>query len=90
MNSNNENGLPSVHLLIAQSIIYYVVRCPNLEQWVGNSLIQDALKDCTSDSYTDCDPTFTPKIDEDYDLRQSGISRESFCDCYLPAFLEVL
>ncbi|XP_038076730.1 pecanex-like protein 1 isoform X2 [Patiria miniata] len=66
-----------------KSIIYYVVRCPKLEQWVVNETIQEALKDCSEDRYTDCDPTFTPKIDEDYDLRQSGISRESFCNCYL-------
>ncbi|XP_022083039.1 pecanex-like protein 1 isoform X2 [Acanthaster planci] len=66
-----------------KSIIYYVVRCPKLEQWVTSEIIQEALKDCSEERYTDCDPTFTPKIDEDYDMRQSGISRESFCNCYL-------
>ncbi len=66
-----------------KSIIYYVVRCPKLEQWVNDEILQEALRTCNDDAYTDCDPTFTPKIDEDYDLRQSGISRESFCNCYL-------
>ncbi|XP_033628750.1 pecanex-like protein 1 isoform X1 [Asterias rubens] len=66
-----------------KSIIYYVVRCPKLEQWVNDEILQEALRTCNDDAYTDCDPTFTPKIDEDYDLRQSGISRDSFCNCYL-------
>ena len=37
-----------------------------------------------SDSHTDLDPTFNVHIDEDFDLREQGISRTSFCSVYLP------
>ncbi|XP_072032529.1 pecanex-like protein 1 isoform X2 [Amphiura filiformis] len=66
-----------------KSIIYYVVRCVKLEQWLTDEAIKTALEPCTAENYSDCDPTFTHKIDEDYDLGLNGISRESFCSCYL-------
>lgn len=66
-----------------KGIIYYVVRCPKLEQWVSDQAILDALEPLADSSYGDCDVTFNPKIDEDYDPRLGGVSRESFCNTYL-------
>ncbi|XP_071961858.1 pecanex-like protein 1 isoform X2 [Antedon mediterranea] len=66
-----------------KSIIYYVVRSPKVEQWVSNEAIQEAFKPCLERNYADLDPTFNPKIDEDYDHINTGISRHSFCNVYL-------
>ncbi|XP_070578980.1 pecanex-like protein 1 [Ptychodera flava] len=65
-----------------KSIIYYVVRSPKLHEWLTDSNIQEAVKPCMEKNYADCDPTFTPNIDEDFDHRSSGISRNSFFSCY--------
>lgn len=45
--------------------------------------MQEGLRLCTDRNYVDVDPTFNPNIDEDYDHRLAGISRESFCMIYL-------
>ncbi|XP_071479063.1 pecanex-like protein 1 [Diadema antillarum] len=66
-----------------KSIIYYVVRCPKLSQWLENESLSAALEPCTGANYVDCDPTFNPKIDDDYDQVKKGVTRDSFCDCYL-------
>ena len=42
-----------------------------------------ALQGTTEKNYVDLDPTFTLQVDEDYDLRLSGVSRGSFCNIYL-------
>ena len=70
-------------IIYPQSIIYYVVRCPKLQQWLCDTAIKSSLELCNAENYSDCDPTFTHKIDEDYDICLSGISRDSFCNCYL-------
>lgn len=67
-----------------QSIIYYTVRSPRLEQWIDNPSVRQALDTTAEDSYVDLDPTFSSHVDEDYDHRLSGISRQSFCNMYLP------
>ncbi len=66
-----------------QSIIYYTVRSPKLEQWLEEDGIQEGLRPTLSKSYVDLDPTFTSHVDEDYDHRLSGISKSSFCNIYL-------
>ncbi|KAL4237244.1 hypothetical protein ACF0H5_001963 [Mactra antiquata] len=63
-----------------QSIIYYTVRSPRLEQWLENSSITEALVPLTDDNYCDLDPTFSVHVDDDYDSQNSGISRKSFCN----------
>nr|XP_006812532.1 PREDICTED: pecanex-like protein 1-like [Saccoglossus kowalevskii] len=66
-----------------KSIIYYVVRSPKLNDWLStDGNIQESLKACVDKNYADCDPTFTPNIDEDFDHRSSGISRNAFCNTY--------
>ena len=45
--------------------------------------MQEGLRLCADRNYVDVDPTFNPNIDEDYDHRLAGISRESFCVIYL-------
>nr|XP_054759247.1 pecanex-like protein 1 [Lytechinus pictus] len=66
-----------------KSIIYYVVRCPKLNQWLESESLSAALEGTTVPKYVDCDPTFNPKIDDDYDQVKKGVTRDSFCDCYL-------
>ncbi|XP_059159298.1 pecanex-like protein 1 isoform X2 [Physella acuta] len=66
-----------------KSIIYYTVRSPRLEDWTGNQTIRQALQAMEDDSYVDLDPTFNIHIDEDFDFRLQGISRNSFCQIYL-------
>ncbi len=66
-----------------QSIIYYTVRSPKLEQWLEDSVIQEALTPTLERSYVDLDPTFNMHVDEDFDHRLSGITRNSFCSAYL-------
>lgn len=66
-----------------KGIIYYVVESPKLEEWLANETMRDGLRGCTERNYVDLDPTFNPNIDEDYDHRLAGISRDSFCSVYL-------
>ncbi|XP_053374613.1 pecanex-like protein 1 isoform X2 [Mercenaria mercenaria] len=63
-----------------QSIIYYTVRSPRLEQWLENTAIQEALSAMSEENYCDVDPTFSVHVDDDYDSQNSGISRKSFCN----------
>ena len=40
------------------------------------------LEHTTSPGFVDVDPIFNMNIDEDYDFRASGITRNSFCNIY--------
>ncbi|XP_038621911.1 pecanex-like protein 1 isoform X1 [Tachyglossus aculeatus] len=66
-----------------KGIIYYVTTSSKLEEWLSNKTMQEGLRLCSDRNYVDVDPTFNPNIDEDYDHRLAGISRESFCVIYL-------
>ncbi|XP_029983053.1 pecanex-like protein 1 isoform X2 [Sphaeramia orbicularis] len=66
-----------------KGIIYYVIASPKLEEWLANETMKDGLRGCSERNYVDLDPTFNPNIDEDYDHRLAGISRDSFCGVYL-------
>lgn len=66
-----------------QSIIYYVVRNPKLEQWLASGPIQEALQHTLSRQFVDLDPIFNFNLDEDFDFRAVGITRSSFCYVYL-------
>nr|XP_048305039.1 pecanex-like protein 1 isoform X5 [Myodes glareolus] len=66
-----------------KGIIYYVTASSKLEEWLANETMQEGLRLCADRNYVDVDPTFNPNIDEDYDHRLAGISRESFCVIYL-------
>ncbi|XP_006865676.1 PREDICTED: pecanex-like protein 1-like [Chrysochloris asiatica] len=66
-----------------KGIIYYVTTSSKLEEWLANEPMQEGLRLCADQNYVDVDPTFNPNIDEDYDHRLAGISRESFCVSYL-------
>ncbi|XP_054826335.1 pecanex-like protein 1 isoform X2 [Eublepharis macularius] len=66
-----------------KGIIYYVTSSTKLEEWLSNETMQEGLQQCADPNYVDVDPTFNPNIDEDYDHRLAGISRESFCVIYL-------
>uniref|UniRef100_A0A673KNF1 Pecanex-like protein n=1 Tax=Sinocyclocheilus rhinocerous TaxID=307959 RepID=A0A673KNF1_9TELE len=66
-----------------KGIIYYVIASPKLEEWLANEALLEGLKNCGERNYVDLDPTFNPNIDEDYDHRLAGISRDSFCSVYL-------
>ncbi|XP_067098857.1 pecanex-like protein 1 isoform X2 [Osmerus mordax] len=66
-----------------KGIIYYVLASPRLEDWLANESVREGLRGCGERNYVDLDPTFNPNIDEDYDHRLAGISRDSFCAVYL-------
>ncbi|XP_058843336.1 pecanex-like protein 1 isoform X3 [Acipenser ruthenus] len=66
-----------------KGIIYYVMASTKLEEWLSSESVQEGLRCCRDRGYVDVDPTFNPNIDEDYDHRLAGISRESFCGIYL-------
>lgn len=67
----------------SQSIIYYVSRSPKLETWLNHEGIAAALRPVRALGYADSDPTFSLSVDEDYDLRLSGLSLPSFCAVHL-------
>lgn len=69
--------------LFSQSIIYYVSRSPKLEAWLNHEGIVAALRPVRAPGYADSDPTFSLSVDEDYDLRLSGLSLPSFCAVHL-------
>uniref|UniRef100_A0A8K9UJM6 Pecanex-like protein n=1 Tax=Oncorhynchus mykiss TaxID=8022 RepID=A0A8K9UJM6_ONCMY len=66
-----------------KGIIYYVIASTKLEEWLANETMREGLKACGERNYVDLDPTFNPNIDQDYDHRLAGISRDSFCQVYL-------
>nr|XP_057913037.1 pecanex-like protein 1 isoform X2 [Doryrhamphus excisus] len=66
-----------------KGIIYYVMVSPKLEEWLSNDTMKEGLQACGERNYVDLDATFNPNIDEDYDHRLAGISRDSFCGVYL-------
>ncbi|PNJ38421.1 PCNX3 isoform 3 [Pongo abelii] len=66
-----------------KSIIYYVSRSPKLEVWLSHEGIAAALRPVRAPGYADSDPTFSLSVDEDYDLRLSGLSLPSFCAVHL-------
>lgn len=72
------NSCPS-----SQSIIYYVSRSPKLEAWLSHEGIATALRPVRAPGYADSDPTFSLSVDEDYDLRLSGLSLPAFCAVHL-------
>uniref|UniRef100_A0A3P9LP69 Pecanex-like protein n=1 Tax=Oryzias latipes TaxID=8090 RepID=A0A3P9LP69_ORYLA len=66
-----------------KGIIFYVIASSKLEEWLANEAMKEGLRGCRERNYVDLDPTFNPNIDEDYDHRLAGISRDSFCGVYL-------
>jgi hypothetical protein len=66
-----------------QSIIYYAVRSSRLEEWLSSMAIGEAMRNMSERGFVDLDPVFNMNIDEDYDFRASGITRNSFCNVYL-------
>jgi len=66
-----------------QSIIYYIVRSTKLETWLENESIRDSLHPTLDKNYCDLDPTFASSVDEDYDHRLSGVSKNSFTNIYI-------
>ena len=66
-----------------KSIVYYTVRSPKLQDWLANPAIRDAIKATAVKNFVDLDPLFNSNIDEDFDFRASGITRNSFCNIYL-------
>ena len=66
-----------------QSIIFYAVRSPRLDEWLSSPTILEALQPTLDKNFIDLDPVFNMNIDEDYDFRASGITRNSFCNVYM-------
>ncbi|XP_033209736.1 pecanex-like protein 1 isoform X3 [Belonocnema kinseyi] len=66
-----------------KSIIFYTIKSPKLKLWLENTEINDALKPTFEKNFVDLDPVFNMNIDEDFDSRASGITRNSFCNIYL-------
>lgn len=66
-----------------QSIIYYTIRSPKLQNWLASSTITEALQSTLDRSFVDLDPIFNHNLDEDFDFRASGITRSSFCSVYM-------
>lgn len=66
-----------------KSVIYYTIRSPKLEDWLQSEVIQDALQMTVERQFVDLDPVFNQHLDEDYDIRSSGITRNGFCAIYL-------
>lgn len=60
-----------------------MIASSKLEEWLANEAMKEGLRGCGERNYVDLDPTFNPNIDEDYDHRLAGISRDSFCGVYL-------
>nr|CAD7454179.1 unnamed protein product [Timema tahoe] len=66
-----------------KSIVFYAIRSPKLEEWLISPTILEALEPTLDKNFVDLDPVFNMNIDEDYDFRASGVTRNSFCNVYL-------
>ncbi|KAG7159248.1 Pecanex-like protein 1-like [Homarus americanus] len=65
-----------------KSIIFYVVRSVKLKEWLEKAEIDASLSHTRDKKFVDLDPIFNLNIDEDYDFKESGITRTSFCNVY--------
>lgn len=65
-----------------KSVIFYTLKSPKLDHWLRDETLREQLMSFHDPQYVDVDRSFYHNIDEDYDLRQSGISRTSFLTCY--------
>lgn len=59
------------------------MRSSRLEEWLSSVTISEAMRSMSERGFVDLDPVFNMNIDEDYDFRASGITRNSFCNVYL-------
>ncbi|GLV35789.1 pecanex [Carabus blaptoides fortunei] len=66
-----------------KSIIFYAIRSPRLNTWLNSQTILEALAPMLDKNFADLDPVFNLNIDEDFDFRTCGITRNSFCNIYL-------
>lgn len=66
-----------------KSIIFYAIRSPKLDEWLNSATILEALSPMLDKNFADLDPVFNLNIDEDFDFRACGITRNSFCNIYL-------
>ena len=73
----------TLDVTLFQSIIYYTVRSPKLEQWLADESIQEGLRPMLDSDHIDLDPTFNFHVDEDFDHRSMGVSKHGFCSVYL-------
>ena len=65
-----------------KSVIYYTITNKRLEKWIGHKTIMESLDGLKEPNFADLDPTFNMSVDEDFDYRASGITRNSFCRVY--------
>ncbi|KAG0727082.1 Pecanex-like protein 1 [Chionoecetes opilio] len=65
-----------------KSIIFYTVRSGRLREWLQKPEINASLAHTRDKKFVDLDPMFNLNIDEDYDFKESGITRNSFCNVY--------
>ncbi|CAJ0957448.1 unnamed protein product, partial [Mesorhabditis belari] len=71
--------------LYVKCIVYFSLKSPRLSSWLANETIQAALHPIESNPrYVDVDHMFCSANDEDYDVNNMGISRQSFSDLYSP------
>lgn len=66
-----------------KSVIFFVIRSGKLDQWLKSEAIQETLQMTVDPQFVDLDPAFNQHLDEDFDSRVSGITRNSFCGIYL-------
>lgn len=69
--------------LYLQSIIFYTIRSPKLQNWLNSTAITEALEPTLDRQFVDLDPIFNHNLDEDFDFRAAGITRVSFCSVYM-------
>ncbi|XP_018017369.2 pecanex-like protein 1 isoform X1 [Hyalella azteca] len=67
-----------------KSIIFHVSRHVRLYNWLSDSTIVARLAALNEPTWADLAPTFHPKIDADYDHKENGITRASFCNAFKP------
>lgn len=78
---NKQNNLYNFYIF--QSIIYYIIKSPKLQEWLTSRTILDALQPTMGRQFVDLDPIFNHNLDDDYDFRATGVTRSSFCSIYL-------
>lgn len=66
-----------------KSVIFFVVRSSKLDIWLKSEAIQEALQMTMDPSFVDLDPAFNQHLDEDFEPRMCGITRNSFSGVYL-------
>lgn len=63
-------------------MIFYAIRSDQLNQWLENEQIRQAMMHFTDPDQVDVDPSFTTLFDDDFKVGVGGVTKKTFTFVY--------